>query len=227
MKKICSKCRINKPIIDFYNHKSQKDGLSSICKLCDKKQHKQWLSKQYKECKNCEKIISYHGVRCHSCENKRKHKLGLTGYHGKLKEILTKEILVDLYINKNKNIIEISKILKCAHGSVYDYLKKYNIKILHSKGSYYKNIWMRSSWEVAYAKYLDRKDIKWVYEPETFDLGKYNYRPDFYLPENDTYIEIKGRWYKNAKTKVNLFKQIYNIHLLILEGINLKQMGVL
>lgn len=33
--KICPKCRKNKPLSDFYNHKGRKDGKSYICKACD------------------------------------------------------------------------------------------------------------------------------------------------------------------------------------------------
>jgi DNA-directed RNA polymerase subunit RPC12/RpoP len=69
----------------------------------------------------------------------------------------------------------------------------------------YKRIWMRSSWEVAYAKYLDKQGIKWFYESKTFDLGDTTYTPDFYLPEIDMYIEIKG-WMRNkSKDKINIF----------------------
>ena len=31
-------------------------------------------------------------------------------------------------------------------------------KITHGKGSYYKNIWMRSSWEISFAKWLDKNN---------------------------------------------------------------------
>ena len=35
MKK-CSKCKIEKPLDEFYKNKSQKDGLARYCKICDK-----------------------------------------------------------------------------------------------------------------------------------------------------------------------------------------------
>jgi predicted nuclease of restriction endonuclease-like RecB superfamily len=81
----------------------------------------------------------------------------------------------------------------------------------------YKNILMRSSWEVAYAKYLTKNHIKWQYEPKAFDLGNTTYRPDFYLPDTDTYIEIKGRWFKDAKKKFDLFrKKYYSVNIVLL-----------
>jgi hypothetical protein len=81
----------------------------------------------------------------------------------------------------------------------------------------YKGIKMRSSWEVAYAKYLDKQGIKWEYEPKAFDLGETTYTPDFYLPESDTYVEIKGRWFKDSKKKFNLFrKKYYSVNIILL-----------
>ena len=58
------------------------------------------------------------------------------------------------------------------------------------------------NWEVEFAKLLDEKDIKWIYTNDKFDYVYENkihkYYPDFYLPEFDTYIEIKGYPTKRA-----------------------------
>lgn len=92
----------------------------------------------------------------------------------------------------------------------------------------YKNIWMRSSWEVKYAKYLDKQDIKWLYESKPFDLGSTTYTPDFYLPAKDLYIEIKGWWRDTAKKKFVLFQQLFpKVTLKVLHQKDLEQMGVL
>ncbi len=97
-------------------------------------------------------------------------------------------------------------------------------KIVHPKYIKYNNIWMHSTWEVAYAKYLDRQKIKWTYEPKTFDLGDCTYTPDFYLSERDSYIEIKGYWRTDAKKKFRLFKKLYsNVKINILEYEDLKK----
>jgi DNA-directed RNA polymerase subunit RPC12/RpoP len=101
-------------------------------------------------------------------------------------------------------------------------------KVTHSKGSYYKEIWMGSTWEVAYAKYLDKNKIKWQYEQETFDLDDTTYTPDFYLPETDEYIEIKGWWRKKALIKFNKFKKKYpEIKIKVLMFKELRQRKVL
>ena len=87
----------------------------------------------------------------------------------------------------------------------------------HGKREKYKDVSMRSSWEVAYAKYLDKNKIKWLYESKCFKItytykGKKKegtYRPDFYLAKNNTYIEIKGWWRDDAKVKYRAFKRLY------------------
>ncbi len=57
----------------------------------------------------------------------------------------------------------------------------------------------RSSYEVVYANYLIDKNISFEYEPETFKFGKScRYTPDFWLKDNNTYIEIKG-WESSQK----------------------------
>lgn len=226
--KVCRKCKSEKSIVDFYKQKSHKDGLFSICKKCDKQLHGQWLNKNKKPCIDCGILVSYRSIRCYSCDNKNKYKSGLKkSWDGKFQGKITKEVLNDLYNTKGKNIIEIAKALGCKKSTIFDYLLKYNIKIIHNKGYYYKSIWMRSSWEVSYAKYLDKNNIKWLYEPKLFNLGRCKYKPDFYLTESNHYVEIKGRWYRGAKDKVNLFRKIYDIPLIVLEGNELRKMGVL
>lgn len=60
----------------------------------------------------------------------------------------------------------------------------------------YKDIKFHSSWEVKYAKYLDKNNIEWK-RPDTSFKYKYKndlkkYIPDFYLINEEKYIEIKG-----------------------------------
>jgi hypothetical protein len=98
----------------------------------------------------------------------------------------------------------------------------------HSKYGQYNNIWMRSGYEIAYAKYLDKQGIKWQYEPKRFYFCNLSYLPDFYLPESDTYVEIKGWWRKQFQKRFKLFKK-YNpkIKIIVLMQKELKKLGVL
>ena len=73
---------------------------------------------------------------------------------------------------------------------------------------------LRSKLESKYAKYLDDSNIDWYYEYKSFpylDLAgvRRTYTPDFYLPAEDKYIEVKGKNLINEKNiyKMNWIKQ--------------------
>ena len=92
----------------------------------------------------------------------------------------------------------------------------------------YKNTLMRSSYEIKFAYFLDCSNIKWNYELRTFDLGDTTYTPDFYLPEFDCYIEIKGWFPLKDQKRVNLFKKCYpKVNFELLKQKELINMGVL
>lgn len=59
--------------------------------------------------------------------------------------------------------------------------------------TYYKGYRFRSRLEARWAVFFDSLKIKWQYEPEGLILsdGTY-YLPDFYLPESDSFFEVKG-----------------------------------
>ncbi|MFA6779772.1 MAG: NUMOD3 domain-containing DNA-binding protein, partial [Paludibacteraceae bacterium] len=72
-------------------------------------------------------------------------------------------------------------------------------KIYHSHGAWYickdsSEVWMRSSWEIKFAQYLDINDIEWFYEPKAFPIKYKNkngtYTPDFFLLKENKFIEI-------------------------------------
>ena len=57
----------------------------------------------------------------------------------------------------------------------------------------YKDIWFRSKLEAQWAKLLDHFGIRWDYEPEGFRFRDGTmYLPDFWLPESETFLEVKG-----------------------------------
>lgn len=56
----------------------------------------------------------------------------------------------------------------------------------------YKGYRFRSRLEARWAVFFDALGVPYQYEPEGFDLGKAGYYlPDFYLPEQDRWVEIK------------------------------------
>ena len=99
--------------------------------------------------------------------------------------------------------------------------------------------------EKEFARLLDFYDIKWLYEPVSFDIAwdqkgipVSKFTPDFYLPEYDLYIEITTMNQKlvtKKNRKVKRLKQLYPEvnckifyrkdyrHLLFKYGINLEE----
>lgn len=97
-----------------------------------------------------------------------------------------------------------------------------------------EKVYCRSSYEVLYANYLILNNIDFEYEPQVFKIASgRRYTPDFYLKEQDLYIEIKGVDYEildrgNQKEKFDIFKENHNIKLYMWEDLrkicNLKYM---
>jgi len=91
-------------------------------------------------------------------------------------------------------------------------------------GSYHQTpnqgqVYLKSSYEIAYANYLEQNNVNYWYEVYGFDMNigfDTIYHPDFFLPEYNKFIEIKGRENYNlwedsdvSKQKSNKFKELY------------------
>lgn len=85
---------------------------------------------------------------------------------------------------------------------------------------------MDSTWEVAMAQRLDSLEITWVRDPNmklqylTKGGRKRNYIPDFYLPDLDLYIEVKGYWTDRARHKMKDICKRYPGQMCILESLD-------
>jgi hypothetical protein len=112
-----------------------------------------------------------------------------------------------------------------------DIQKNIKIKTSNKRGvqGYYFNIslgkyvWLRSSWEYIYAKWLDNNNYKWDVELKTYLLKNNKYRPDFFiLNENNEIIkiiEVKGYW-KDKLYKFNELKEtIKNTEIILVDKI--------
>ena len=87
-----------------------------------------------------------------------------------------------------------------------------------------KEVYLRSSYELDYAKELDEQQIN--YEVEYFHIKYWNtktndYRcaiPDFYIPSQNLIVEIKSSWTldeQNMKDKIKAYKNLgYNFKLI-------------
>jgi hypothetical protein len=104
------------------------------------------------------------------------------------------------------------KITRGIQGYYWnDYFKKY--------------VWLRSSWEFIYAKWLNKNNIIWDVECKAYEIiekgRKYYYRPDFFIFENNelkTIVEVKGYW-KDKLFKFNNLKNKLNIDMVLITDI--------
>lgn len=71
------------------------------------------------------------------------------------------------------------------------------------------NICFYSTWEANIARVFNLLHIEWQYAPTIFDLGQHTYRPDFYLPNEDKYIEVKNFMGNYSKERDKLFRKKY------------------
>lgn len=102
----------------------------------------------------------------------------------------------------------------------------WHLSFSKSRTKEYKGIKFLGSWEVKFAEWLDKNEIKWERVKISF---KYQfkdkikrYTPDFYLPEYDTYIEVKGYPTEKDFAKWEQFPKT----LAILSGPLLQQIGL-
>ena len=83
---------------------------------------------------------------------------------------------------------------------------------------------MDSSWEHICAAKLDEAGIKWerspnlILEYRTVRNRKRKYIPDFYLPEHDIYLEVKGYWTDAARHKMKDVQSRNPVKILVLES---------
>jgi len=193
------------------------------------------LKKNY--CIKCHRRITCYSVRCMSCANKGKHN-PMFGKKGKLNPLYKHGRKfyckcgnkMSFYAKQCKSCY--LKTMKGKENPNYDnhklkgranpnFGKGCQSKNNSYLGGYYNHIWMRSSWEIKFAKWLDRHNIEYIYEPKEFDLKDTTYTPDFYLPKSNIYIEIKGYWRDDARKKYKLFKKLFpNVILKVIIDIN-------
>lgn len=66
----------------------------------------------------------------------------------------------------------------------------------------YKGYRFRSRLEARWAVFFDSLGYAWEYEKEGYELPSGRYLPDFYLPDYETWVEIKGESFSEIeKTK--------------------------
>ncbi len=204
-----------------------------ICKQCS-------IEINTKYCTDCKEEISKNAKRCKSCSKKYLYIVNPNKYKGKNNPAYKKGL--PKCKNCGKQLVNYGSIY-CIKCTRHDWMtnKKHKLitkkkmsnkqkgklnsmygKVTHAIHGRYKGTFMRSSYELNFARFLTLSGICWKYESKTFELGNTTYTPDFYLPESDCYIEIKGWWRDIAKRKL-----YPKTNIKIFREKKLKQLGVL
>lgn len=104
-----------------------------------------------------------------------------------------------------KDPIYREKMARCGNGSGK---AGYRSDLGHS---------VRSIWEANVCRILNYEGIVYLFEPQRFDLGEYRYVPDFYLPDMDLWLEVKGYVRKDTLEKVKYqIREFSKSHVLLL-----------
>lgn len=194
-------------------------------------------------CKYCDRIFNkigplhFHENKCYNNPNRTKAwNYGLTKETDerimKYTNTRIENIKSGDIVNLNKGLTKESdkRIMKYAIKTSKTINSKISTNDWHNSFSKtrtqrYKGINMMGNWEVEFAKLLDKRNILWKYTEDKFDylfndsLHKYN--PDFYLPEYNLYIEIKG--YPTLKD-FSKWKSITNLNIYF--GDDLLKLGI-
>lgn len=163
---------------------------------------------------------------------------------------LTKES--DERVLKSASSIKEAMKMKSKNGDLFgcctkEYLSSELHKINASKGGGYreragtskggyrfdsfgKKVYLQSSYELRYADWLDKNNIKWnregVFQYSLNGKAK-KYYPDFYLVEKDLYVDTKNEYLiKIDKEKITAVRKQNEINLLIISGKELTLMGI-
>ena len=182
---------------------------------CKYHYYKEYSKKYY--IKNRNKIIEY----------SKKHRLdnsNTKGISGSLKGKTYEEIYGKERGEKQKEAI---KKALMGHKISEETKKKISLtekrstRIYKHKTKYfYNNIYFRSNWEISFVKWCEKENLKYEYEPKRFNLGEINYIPDFYLPDWNFWVEVKGYWDEKSKLKCMSFKEKISNRLWVIDGYN-------
>lgn len=246
VKKKCPKCGREVTIINFNKHYKACKGIINknytiedskyICNFCGKSFKKQG--------------IKTHIWRCHTNKGKifnpndgYKKGTRIAWNKGLTKEtdyrILRSSITFknNYKLGKHKKAVAKDKeswkhnisigINKAIQNNPDSYNGHYNRGFV--KEYIYKGIKLLGSWELKFAIWCDKNNIKWIKNKDQFkyilDDKEHIYFPDFYLLDLDEYIEIKGfetdkdilKWNqfpKDKKLKILKFKELQELGVL-------------
>lgn len=135
-------------------------------------------------------------------------------------------------VKKSKESWTSERRNKCSGKKCHFYGKIYHSQKIFPHLTPSQGIVKMCRWDRKKAQYYDSNNIQYVYEPKAFEIVlndgcETTYTPDFYLPNTDEYIEVKGYFRGDAKLKFETFKELYpEIKIKLLMEQDLKDLGI-
>lgn len=144
--------------------------------------------------------------------------------------------ILEIEINKGQAVVydktreirsnNLKKAYKERTGWFKTFERRTNKTSRGVQGYYYnksrgKFVWLRSTYEFIYAKWLDKQSIEWDVEQKTFQLDKTTYRPDFFIFKNGSLqkiVEIKGYWAR-GEIKTSELSEKLDIEVILIKNI--------
>ena len=121
------------------------------------------------------------------------------------------------------------KITKGMQAAVRKYPDSYSSSNVNGRVEkvIYNNMTLDSQWEVDFARWLDKNFVLWERPDKGFEYyykdKKHIYFPDFYLPQLDIYVEVKG--FKREKDEYK-WKSLNNLIVLLSDDIKKIREGI-
>lgn len=109
---------------------------------------------------------------------------------------------------------------ECRHLNLKGKIGGYRKNSTRKHRSIYNGFQMDSGAELAFVKLLDEYNIAWWKNEGQIKFkyehpnGVNNYIPDFYLPDYDLWVEIKGKYYFNENIDPYKWKSIENLEVI-------------
>ncbi|MBP9718987.1 MAG: hypothetical protein KBD46_00805 [Candidatus Levybacteria bacterium] len=140
--------------------------------------------------------------RIHSKETKNKIAFAMQKYTSPFKGVEKVTRVIKICFNCKKEFKVLPYLAKkrkfCSNACVMYVVGRLTTSPKASKGKpgiridIDPTICFYSTWEANIARVFTLVGIDWQFGPTIFDLDGHTYRPDFYLPEDNMYIEVKN-----------------------------------